>query len=206
MLAQQRTVATSCERHREAPLRELMGREESAAQAKEAARAKEAAAAAKKAASRDKQWEVGAKPTDTEAAAKAAEAAARAAAKKAQEAAEGGGAPAVTQKPGGGVVLPRCALPLAHLRVAALSRSRLVLSDLRLPYQRVGASCARSLLTPRKAAPARHRCTSDTLPDLPPSAKPTRSVCNTLYHHTLTAARTRASGKPAARPPLPAGC
>ena len=91
----------------ERPLACIMGREESAAQAKEAARAKEAAAAAKKAASRDKQWEVGAKPTDTEAAAKAAEAAARAAAKKAQELAEGGGAPVV--KPG--VVLPRCAHP-----------------------------------------------------------------------------------------------
>jgi hypothetical protein len=37
---------------REAPPRVVMGREESAAQAKEAARAKEAAAAAKKAASR----------------------------------------------------------------------------------------------------------------------------------------------------------
>ena len=108
-----------------------MGREESAAQAKEAAKAKEAAAAAKKTvrrrlrwcvcaplltracraqAQRDKQWEVGAKDTSGAAAdaAKAAEAAARAAAKKAQEAAEGGGAPAVKQKAGGGVVLPKC--------------------------------------------------------------------------------------------------
>ena len=60
-------------------------------------------------ASRDKQWEVGAKDTssDAEAAAKAAERAAAAAAKKAQEAAEGGGAPVLKQK-AGGVVLPKC--------------------------------------------------------------------------------------------------
>jgi hypothetical protein len=64
-------------------------------------------------ASRDKQWEVGTKDTSGAAAdaAKAADAAARAAAKKAQEAAEGGGAgPAIKQKPGGGVVLPKCKL------------------------------------------------------------------------------------------------
>jgi hypothetical protein len=88
-----------------------MGREESAAQAKEAAKAQEAANAAKKTAQRDKQWAVGVKDTssEAEAAAKAAEAAARAAARKAQEAAEGG-LPVVKPKPGGGIVMSKCKL------------------------------------------------------------------------------------------------
>ena len=115
-----------------------MGREESAAQAKEAAKAKEAAAAAKKTvrrpfgggrerrlqrasaclaahaalcaqAARDKQWEVGAKDTSADAEA-AAKASERAAAAAAKKAQEAaeGGGAPVVKQKAGGVVLPKC--------------------------------------------------------------------------------------------------